>query len=369
MINPEHTFVVIMAGGVGARFWPMSREARPKQFMDILGCGRSLIQMTYDRVLPLTATDRILVVTNERYRRDVASALPDLPAANILCEPHMRNTAPCLLYANSVIAARNAHAQIVVASADHLIEDEDGFRSVITAALGLAASAGQLVSVGIAPTRPDTGYGYIEHRALDKSSPGRSDDPRLRAITRFVEKPDRSSAEQFIASGDFAWSAGIFCWNLSDIQAAFAAHLPAMNALFSARSSDFGTAREAEAVAAIYEACESISIDFGVMEKVDSAGLVLGDFGWSDLGTWASLYQQLDRDDSANALCGVSEDELLLEDSTGNIISAPDGKTVAVRGLDNFIVVDSGDALLICPRDQEQWVKSVAVEMKSRGKA
>jgi mannose-1-phosphate guanylyltransferase len=365
-VDPQHTFVVIMAGGVGSRFWPISRTESPKQFLDILGCGRTLIQMTYDRMLPMTAADQILVVTNARYRDDVAAALPDLPAENILCEPMMRNTAACLAYANSVIAQRDEAAQIVVASADHLIADEDRFRSVISAALGLAARSGELVSVGIEPTRPDTGYGYIQHgpRATHATGPA---DERLRSVAKFVEKPELARAQDFLASGDYAWNAGIFVWNLSDIQAAFRVHLPEMDALFSAHASDFGTDREIAAIEAIYGSCQNISIDYGIMERVGSVGLVLGDFGWSDLGTWQSLYQQLDRDAAGNATRGVPAEKLLLEGATGNMISAGDGKTVVLRGLDNFIVVDTPDALLICPRDQEQWVKTVVGELSARG--
>lgn len=366
-VDPKHTFVVIMAGGVGSRFWPISRAESPKQFLDILGCGRSLIQMTYDRMLPLTAVDRVLVVTNARYRDAVATALPALPAENILCEPEMRNTAPCLAYANSVIAPRDPKAQIVVASADHLIADEDSFRSVIGAALGLATATGELVTVGIEPTRPDTGYGYIQHGPRTASELGA--DKRLRSVRKIVEKPEIARAQDFLASGDYAWNAGIFVWNLADIQAAFKAHLPEMDALFEARASDFNTAAEGAAIENIYSACQSISIDYGIMEKVEHVGLVLGNFGWSDLGTWQSLYQQLGHDALGNATRGVREEDLLLEEATGNMISADRRKTVVLRGLENFIVVDTPEALLVCPLDQEQWVKTVVGELSARRKS
>ena len=356
----QNTYAVIMAGGVGTRFWPMSRSARPKQFLDILGTGRSLIQMTYDRLAQLVPTDNILVVTQERYRGLVGEHLPALPAENVLCEPFMRNTAPCIAYANHWVAAKagnQADAAMIVAPADHLILDEPGFVEIASLGLELTRNTQQLVTLGIKPSRPDTGYGYIQFEGLE----GATDD-RIRAVKTFTEKPSLEIAEQFLASGDFYWNSGIFIWSLNNIQAAFDAHLPDMQNLFAEKATDFATPNESAAIAAIYSDCENISIDYGVMEKAPNVAVVLSDFGWSDLGTWGSLHEKLDRDERGNGMAGV---ELDAQDASGNVVvSDRKGKLVALRGLENFIVVDTEDALLVCPKSEEQWIKQLVTRLK-----
>ena len=355
----DHTYAVIMAGGVGSRFWPMSRSGRPKQFLDILDRGRTLIQMTADRLEPMLPYDRMYVVTNERYKDEVMAQLPELPEAQILCEPFMRNTAPCLAYAHHSIARRDPEATIVVASADHLIEDEEGFRDVLGVAVKQASETAQLLTIGITPPRPDTGYGYIQYEEL----PG-AFDGRLQQVRTFTEKPNRELAEEFIASGDFCWNSGIFVWSLATIQDRFEAQLPDLHSLFLERADDFGTEREAEAIRAIFGAAENISIDYGVMEKAPNVAVVLSDFGWSDLGTWGSLHEQLSLDAAGNGTAGV---RLQATKAAGNVIVSDAShakKLVALRGLDDFIVVDTEDALLICPKADEQWIKQLVTEMK-----
>jgi len=301
--------------------------------------------------------DRMYVVTNERYKDEVMAQLPELPEAQILCEPFMRNTAPCLAYAHHSIARRDPEATIVVASADHLIEDEEGFRDVLGVAVKQASETAQLLTIGITPTRPDTGYGYIQYEEL----PGAFDD-RLQQVRTFTEKPNRELAEEFIASGDFCWNSGIFVWSLATIQDRFEAQLPDLHSLFLEHADDLGTEREAEAIRAIFGAAENISIDYGIMEGAPNVGVVLGDFGWSDLGTWGSLYDKLDKNGEGNALSGV---QLIGEGATGLMVAGEGNKLVVAKDLQDFIIVDTPDALLLCPRDQEQWVKQLVSRLKA----
>ena len=353
----DHTYAVIMAGGVGSRFWPMSRSGSPKQFLDILDRGRTLIQMTADRLEPMLPYDRMYVVTNVRYKEEVMAQLPQLPEDQILCEPFMRNTAPCLAYAHHRIAQKDPEATIIVASADHLIEDEEGFRDVLGVAVRQASETSQLLTLGITPTRPDTGYGYIQYEEL----PGAFDE-RLQQVKTFTEKPNKELAEQFISSGDFCWNSGIFIWSLTTIQDRFADQLPDLQALFLERASDLGTDKEAEAVLSIFGAAENISIDYGIMEGAPNVGVVLGDFGWSDLGTWGSLYEKLEKDADGNALSGVN---FMGDGASGLTVAAEGGKLVVAKGLRDFIVVDTPDALLLCPRSEEQWVKQLVSQLKT----
>jgi len=367
MTEFRNTYAVIMAGGIGSRFWPMSRESQPKQFLDILGTGRSLIQMTFDRLHRMIPAENILVVTQERYRDLVSEHLPTIPLENVLCEPFMRNTAPCIAYANHWVKARAgelAHeASIVVAPADHLILDEPEFIDITKTAIEHTRSTKQLVTLGIKPSRPDTGYGYIQFEDIANAA-----DHRIRSVKTFTEKPQLELAEQFIASGDFYWNSGIFIWSLKNITEAFETHLPEMQELFLEHTNAFATPREKEAIASIYGDCENISIDYGIMEKASNVAVVLSDFGWSDLGTWGSLHEKLPLDESENGTAGV---DLISHESTGNVVvsnSPLDGrrKTVAIRGLNNFIIVDTADSLLICPKSDEQWVKQLVTSIKTK---
>lgn len=360
----QNTYAVIMAGGIGSRFWPMSKESCPKQFLDILGTGRSLIQMTFDRLARLVPAENILVVTQERYRELVAEHLPELPSENTLCEPFMRNTAPCIAYANHWIAnkagADAADAAVIVAPSDHLILKEDDFLEIAQVALNHTRETTHLVTLGIHPSRPDTGYGYIQFEDLPNV-----DDQRIRMVKTFTEKPQLELAEQFLASGDFYWNSGIFIWSLANITSAFEAHLPEMQGLFEEHAADFATEREAATIRGIYGECENISIDYGIMEKAPNVAVVLSDFGWSDLGTWGSLHEKLPQDANGNGSAGVY---LEITDAEGNVVvsdATAGKKLVALRGLDNFIVVDTQDALLICPKAEEQWIKQLVTQMKA----
>ena len=355
MAHIPNTFAVIMAGGIGSRFWPMSRSEEPKQFLDIMGTGRSLIRMTFDRLEKLVPADHILVVTHARYKDQVAQHLPRLPEENILCEPFMRNTAPCIAYANAVVAARDPEAAMVVAPSDHLILDESGFLDVCATALDTTRNTDSLVTLGIQPTRPDTGYGYIQHE-----EPHDAERAEVRPVKTFTEKPDLDTAQAFLESGDFCWNSGIFVWSLRNIQRAFEVHLPDMIHDFA----DLDL-HDPQALSAVYGNCENISIDYGIMEKAANVQVVLCDIGWSDLGTWGSLKEKLSKDDQGNAVANV---ELHAVDATQNLVVGSGSETghkfVALKGLHNHIVVDTPHALLVCPASEEQWVKTLVGELK-----
>lgn len=352
----RHNYAVIMAGGIGSRFWPMSRTENPKQFHDILGIGRTLIQMTFDRLRLLVPEENIYVVTSFRYKKRVLEQLPGLTDSQVLCEPFMRNTAPCIAYANFVIAQRDSEARIIVAPADHLITSESVFVETVELALDETSGSDNLATLGISPTRPDTGYGYIQFEE-DSST----DDGRIKTVRTFTEKPDHELAVQFIESGDFLWNSGIFVWSLRNIQRAFEQHLNDMYQLFSGYASAFGTEHEERAIAEIYGECENVSIDYGLMEKADNVKVVLSSFGWSDLGTWGSLYTLLEKDPDGNAGVG----KLIRSfDAHGNIVYAPGNRLVVIQGLSDSIVVDTPDALLICKKSDEQKIKSIVNELK-----
>lgn len=352
----QHNFAVIMAGGIGSRFWPMSRSGNPKQFHDILGTGKTLIRMTYDRLLRIAPAENIYVVTNERYLDQVLEQLPGMDAQRVLCEPFMRNTAPCIAYANACIARRDPEANIVVAPSDHLITDEAGFIETLEVAIEETSNSTSLMTLGIKPSRPDTGYGYIQ---FEDNVPG-SDD-RIREVKTFTEKPQLELAQQFVDSGEFYWNSGIFVWSLRNIDAAFDTHLSDMHKLFQDHAEDFSTVREKSAIAEIYGACENISIDYGIMEKADDVKVVLSDFGWSDLGTWGSLYTHLPQDDQGNGVVGKN---VRAYQSANNVVYASDKKLIVLQGISECIVVDTEDALLICTKDDEQKIKSIVNDLK-----
>ena len=352
----QNNYAVIMAGGIGSRFWPMSRTDNPKQFHDILGVGRTLIQMTYDRLRLLVPAENIFVVTNKQYRERVLQQLGELSSAQVLCEPFMRNTAPCIAYANFVIQKRNPNARIIVAPADHLITNEALFTETVKLAIDETAETNNLVTLGIEPSRPDTGYGYIQFEEDSATA-----DDRIKTVRTFTEKPNHDLAVQFIDSGDFLWNSGIFIWSLTNIQAAFEKHLNEMYQLFTAQEEAFGTANEEQAIASIYAECDNISIDYGVMEKARNVKVVKSSFGWSDLGTWGSLYTLLEKDAKGNARVGKL---VRTHESSNNIVYAPGDRLVVVQGLEGYIVVDTPDALLICRKDDEQKIKAIVNELK-----
>lgn len=343
-----------MAGGIGSRFWPMSRAAKPKQFLDVLGLGRTLLQQTYDRFLALCPPENILVVTSANYRDLVKEQLPAMKDEQVILEPMRRNTAPCVAYANERILKNDPDAVIVVAPSDHLVMKEAEFHDTIRLALKQAASGDHLVTLGIVPTRPDTGYGYIQFQEAAGAA-----HPRVKKVKTFTEKPDHATAQRFIESGDFLWNSGIFIWSVKSIRNAFKEHLPEMAAQFAAGADEYGTAREAVFIERTYGACENVSIDYGVMEKANNVFTVMSDFGWSDLGTWGSLFTHLPKDARGNAVVG---DNIKLHDSERNVVRSDDGRLVVLQGLEDFIVVNTPDVLVVCRQHDEQKIKQFVNE-------
>ncbi|MGB0423161.1 MAG: mannose-1-phosphate guanylyltransferase [Flavobacteriales bacterium] len=357
-MSSETNYCVIMAGGIGSRFWPMSRTAFPKQFHDVLGIGRSLLQMTFDRLNKISPSSNILVVTNASYKDLVLEQLPELKPDQVLCEPFMRNTAPCIAYANYHIASKCKNANIVVAPSDHLILNENEFVSTIERAIDRTSKSSNLITLGIKPSRPDTGYGYIQF-----DEPKEQVHETIKEVKTFTEKPDLELAEQFIESGDFYWNSGIFVWSLKNIQAAFEEHLSDMNGLFKGYENNFGTEKEDEAIKDIYAQSDNISIDYGIMEKAENVEVVLSDFGWSDLGTWGSLYANMEKDDLGNAM---ATDHVHTYGSKNNLVHTPEDKLVVLQGVEDCIVVDTGKVLMICHKNEEQKIKRIVNDLKSR---
>lgn len=341
-----------MAGGIGSRFWPMSRTAFPKQFIDILGTGQTLIQQTFERLLKIAPKENILIVTNEIYQSLVLEQI-DIKVEQILLEPSRRNTAPCIAYANHKIKKKNPNANIIVAPSDHLILKEDHFIEVIEKALDFTANNDALVTLGIKPSRPDTGYGYIQ---FDDSN-----DDEIKKVKTFTEKPDLELAKQFLTSGDFSWNSGMFIWSLNSIDKAFTKLLPEVNNLFQEQESKLDTAEESKAIEDIYSVSKSISIDYGIMEKSENVYVISADIGWSDLGTWGSIYTHLPQDKNKNAIVGKN---VMLYDSNDCIVSVPKEKLVVLQGLTGYIVVEANDTLLVCKKDDEQKIKDFVTDIK-----
>jgi mannose-1-phosphate guanylyltransferase len=353
-MKKQNTYVAIMAGGIGSRFWPVSRTSYPKQFLDILGTGRTLIQQTVDRFLKFIPLENIFIVTANEYIDLVKEQLPNLPVENILGEPFRKNTAPCIAYISFKLQEKNPDASLIVAPADHLILNEKGFEEVCREALGFVNHLNALVTLGITPTYPNTGYGYIQHEGIEAA-------PLVYKVKTFTEKPNKELAETFIASGDFLWNAGIFIWQLKRIIDAFSKHMPEVYDLFSSDADKLNTAEEKQAIETIYPLCPSISIDFGIMEKADNVYVIPASFGWSDLGTWNSAWENMEKDYWENAVAG---DTVMVVDAHKNVIHVPQGKLVLLQGLEDFIVVDTKDALLICQKEKEQEIKEYLTEVK-----
>lgn len=356
----QNTFCVIMAGGVGSRFWPLSRTAMPKQFIDILGTGKTLIQQTVYRFRNICPLENIFIVSNEEYSDMIKDQVPEVPVQNILLEPLRKNTAPCIAYANHVIQKRNPEANIIVAPSDHLIMDEEEFAVVMTKALGFVEDKESLLTLGIQPSRPETGYGYIQ---VDGSTDV-DGIQCLRKVKTFTEKPDLDMAKIFMESGDFFWNSGMFIWSLKAIMRSYNKYLPDMMSLFSDEQDVYGTSEEAGFVERVYGACDKISIDYGIMEKADNVYVMCADFGWSDLGTWGSLYEHLDKDNYGNS---VNSPQFLSFDTNNCMIQVPENKLTVVQGMDGFIVIDTDDVLLICKKSEEQNIRQMVDEVKMRG--
>lgn len=332
----------------------MSRTDYPKQFLDILNTGRTLIQGTFDRFALFIPKENIYVVTSEQYKDIVAEQLPEMPAANILCEPSRKNTAPCIAYISYKLKQLNPEANLICAPADHIILQPEAFKQVCLNALDFTAHIKALVTLGIKPNHPNTGYGYIQ---FDQQAVSEN----VFKVKTFTEKPDKELAKTFIASGDFLWNAGIFVWQVKNIITAFEKFLPEMHEVFDAERDHFNQSEEKTAIERIYPQCVNISIDYGVMEKADNVYIIPASFGWSDLGTWTSAYDNLEKDYLENAVAG---DNVMIIDATKNMVHADNNKLVLLQGLDDFIVVDTKDVLLICRKNKEQEIKEYVAEVK-----
>lgn len=352
-------FAIIMAGGIGSRFWPLSREKYPKQFIDILGIGKTLLQQTVDRFKELIPAENIYIVSNAGYKDIIRDQLPSIPAENILLEPSRRNTAPCIDYANYRILMREPDAQIIVAPSDHLIIKEEAFLSQVKHGLEFVGEKNALLTLGIKPSRPETGYGYIQ--ALQKSVSG-YEKTGLKRVKTFTEKPDLEMARIFYESGEFYWNAGIFFWSLPTIMQAFEKHIPEVHVLFEGGIGKYGTSGEQVFIEETYARCKNISIDYAIMEKAENVYVMASDIGWSDLGTWGSLYEQMETDQHGNAVNGK---HVFLYNSSGNIINVSDDKLVLLQGLEGHIIVDSKDVLLICKKEEEQRIKEFVNDIRS----
>lgn len=348
MSTLNQNYCVIMAGGIGSRFWPWSTTEHPKQFLDILGTGESLLQLTFKRFLNLCPAENIFIVSNSAYIDLIQKQLPEIPVSNILLEPIRRNTAPCIAYASYRIKKANPKAQIVVTPADHLIENETVFIENIRTGLSAVKAKNSIVTLGVHPTRPDTGYGYIQC--------GKKTENDTFEVSRFTEKPEAKLAEQYLASGEYLWNSGIFIWSAQTICQELQDHIPEISSAFEKEFESLGTPNEQPMIERIFPQLPDISVDYGIMEKANHVELVEGKFDWSDLGTWGSLYEHLNKDAQQNAKFGLKP---VLENSANNIIKVPEGKKVIIEGLENYIVVDTEDALLICSKDSEQQIKQL----------
>lgn len=349
----KNNYAVIMAGGIGTRFWPMSTKNKPKQYHDVLGTGRTLIQQTYDRLLKVVPKENIFVITNIDYKEVTSIQLSELDASQIIVEPCMMNTAACNIYIAKKIHEINPDASIIVAPSDHIILNEQEFVKITSNALELALKEDVLITLGIEPTRPDTGYGYIQYKTEINEN-------QLNKVKTFTEKPDLEHAQKFISSGDFLWNAGIFVWSSKTILNAFETYMNDMFNSFNEINS-YNTENEYIDIEKVYPTVAKISIDYAIMEKADNVFVIPSNFGWSDLGTWKSLFENSEKNEENNAKYGKF---VKTYNSKNNIIKANDNKAVVIDGLDGFIVVDTEKSLLICPIDKEQCVKNYVEDLK-----
>lgn len=335
-----------MSGGVGSRFWPFSRKNNPKQFLDFFGTGKSLIQLTYDRFKKIIPTENIFIVTNKNYKELTKEQLPDLADDQILLEPARRNTAPCIAWAAYHIRSINPEANIVVAPSDHLILKENDFLELIVKGLDIVKNDNILLTLGITPNRPETGYGYIQ---VDDQL-----GDKLYKVKTFTEKPQLDLAKVFLESGEFYWNSGLFMWNVNSIISSIETLLPEVASKLGSNPEVYNTPKEEAFIKEAYTECPNVSIDFGVMEKADNVNVLLGDFGWSDLGTWSSLYDLSEKDEDRNV---TLHGNAVYYDSKNNIAALPSGRLAVVEGLDNYLIAESGNVLLICKKDNEQELR------------
>lgn len=349
-MNANNNHLVIMAGGVGSRFWPMSTPDYPKQFIDVLGCGRTLLQLTMDRFEGICPSENVWVVTSEKYADEVKRQLPELADDHILREPCRRNTAPCIAYVSWKIKARNPRANMVVTPSDHIVMNVKEFQRVISSALAYTQDSDAILTLGMRPTRPETGYGYIE---ADLSSSSASNKEIFR-VDSFKEKPDLETAEKYIRQNNYFWNAGIFIWNVNTIVNAFRVYQPEIAEIFTALMPHYYTENEQQEINAHFPECPNISVDYAILEKSDEIYVFPADFGWSDLGTWGSLHVQMEKDLSDNVAIGQ---DVTLYESRGCVVHTTQEKKVVIIGLNGYIVAENNDQLLICKLEDEQRIK------------
>lgn len=343
-----------MAGGSGTRFWPHSREAKPKQFLDVVGTGRSLLQMTFDRFLQVTTSENIWIVSNEKYQSLIEEQLPELSSDQILLEPNKRNTAPCIAYASYKILKKDPNAVMIVTPADHAIFKETEFKSVVETAIDNASKNDHLITIGIRPHRPETGYGYIQY--LEESENG------IHKVKTFTEKPQLDLAQKFLESGDFLWNAGIFIWSIHSIVAAFEKYDEELASNFAAGLNEYYSEKETAFIQKTYSQCKNISIDYAIMEKAENVYVVPGDFGWSDLGSWNALHELREKDENGN----VIEGSTLIYDSHNNYIKGSDKKLILAQGVDDLLIADFDDVLVICKKDDSTVFKQFIADTKAK---
>lgn len=348
----ENNYCVIMAGGIGSRFWPMSTPEHPKQFLDVLGIGKSLIQMTYERLQKIAPKSNIYVVTNTAYKDMVLEQLDGMKPDQVLTEPQRKNTAPCIAYAAAKIYNLNPNATLVISPADHLILQEDNFTNTINTGIQ-AAEDGRIATIGIKPTRPDTGYGYIEFESVS--------DQKVIPVKQFREKPDLATAKEFLASGNFYWNSGIFIWKADTVLNALQSFQPELHNLFCGNMNAYNTSEEQQYVDNAFNNCEDISVDYAIMEKAKNIDVVLSSFDWSDLGTWCSLDTHLKKDENNNSVVG---DDTHLFNSSNCIVNIPNGNTAVIDGLDGYIVIQSDNRLMILRKESEQDLKQFVAQTK-----
>ncbi|HQW68690.1 MAG TPA: mannose-1-phosphate guanylyltransferase [Flavobacterium sp.] len=344
----KNYYAILMAGGVGSRFWPVSTTEFPKQFHDMLGSGETLIQKTFSRLVKLIPAENILILTNERYNDLVLEQLPMVKPEQVLLEPAMRNTAPCILYASLKIQKQNPYAVMVVAPSDHWIEDEVAFKDNLQQCFNFCQKENALMTLGIQPTFPNTGFGYIEFDKTDGNG--------IKRVTQFREKPDYETAKSFLEQGNFLWNGGIFIWSVKSVTEAFEKFQPQMNALFQKGFESYNTEKEKQFINDNYASAENISIDYALMEKATNVYVLPATFDWNDLGTWGQLHEKIDKDENNN---GVINAKVILENASNNIVRSDANKIIVIDGLHDYIIVDKEGVLMIYPKSKEQDIKRI----------
>ncbi|MCF6356456.1 MAG: mannose-1-phosphate guanylyltransferase [Draconibacterium sp.] len=353
----DNNYCIIMAGGIGSRFWPLSRVVKPKQFLDILGVGRTFLQQTFDRFSTIIPKENFLIVTSVKYKDIVLEQLPELKEEQVLLEPLRRNTAPCLAYAAYKIKTKNPNANLIVAPSDHIILKEEEFVRQIKNGLQFIKENDVLLTLGIKPNRPETGYGYIQVKKRAKFN----ELTNLYKVKTFTEKPDEQMAKVFVESGEFFWNSGIFIWSLPSVLKAFDEHLKNVSSIFKKGMKLYNTSNEVHFIKKTYSECPAISIDYGIMEKAKNVYVLTADFGWSDLGTWGSLYENKEKDTDGNVISG---DNILTYNTKNCIVDISDQKVAVLQGLDGYIIAESNETLMICKKEDEHQIKQFVTDVK-----